>query len=106
MLPALLEADLPAFGEALYEFNRRVGEMFRPIQGGIYAHPRSAAIVEFVRKQSIAGVGQSSWGPALFAIAERDRADWLAICLREQFGFSTEEVLVTGASCKGAEAAR
>src|SRR5262249_19818842 len=62
MLPALLEEDLPAFGEAAYEFNRRVGEVFRPIQRGIYAHPRSAALVEFVRCQRISGVGQSSWG--------------------------------------------
>ncbi|HMF20313.1 MAG TPA: beta-ribofuranosylaminobenzene 5'-phosphate synthase family protein [Gemmataceae bacterium] len=104
MLPALLEVDLPAFGEALYEFNLRVGEMFRPIQGGIYAHDRSAAIVEFVRGKKIAGVGQSSWGPAIFAIVERDRADWLAGNLREQFGFSTDEVLVTQACNSGATA--
>ena len=106
MLPALLEVDLPALGEALYEFNRRVGEMFRPIQGGIYAHPRSAAIVEFVRGKKIAGVGQSSWGPAIFAVVERDRADSLAGSLREQFGFSTDEVLVTRACNIGAEGMR
>src|SRR5262245_50508535 len=38
MLPALHEHDLAAFGEAVFEFNRRVGEMFRPWQGGGYAH--------------------------------------------------------------------
>jgi beta-ribofuranosylaminobenzene 5'-phosphate synthase len=103
MLPALVEVDLPAFGEAVYEFNRRVGEVFRPIQGGIYAHPRSAAIVEFVRGQKISGVGQSSWGPAIFAIVERDRADALAGALREHFKFSPAEVLITRASKDGAE---
>src|SRR5207244_3042946 len=45
LLPALHERDLPAFGEALYEFNRRVGEVFRPWQGGVYAHPQSEALV-------------------------------------------------------------
>lgn len=103
MLPALVEVDLPAFGEALYEFNRRVGEAFAPIQGGIYAHPRSQAIVDHVRGRKISGVGQSSWGPALFAIVEMDRADSLAAGLREHFGFSPGEVLVTQASGKGAE---
>ena len=103
MLPALVEVDLPAFGEALYEFNRRVGEVFRPIQGGIYAHPRSAAIVEFMRGQRISGVGQSSWGPAMFAIVESDRAEALAGVLREHFNFSPAEVVMTRASKTGAE---
>jgi beta-RFAP synthase len=104
MLPALQEMELPAFGEALYEFNRRVGEMFRPIQGGIYSHPRSTAVVEFVRGKKISGVGQSSWGPAVFAIVEQDRAGWLAGILREQFRFSSNEVLVTQAWNSGATA--
>ena len=103
MLPALVEVDLSAFGEALYEFNRRVGEVFQPIQGGIYAHSRSAAIVQFVRRQKISGVGQSSWGPAIFAIVERHRAAALADAVREHFNFSPAEVLITRASRCGAE---
>ena len=106
MLPALVEVDLPAFGEALYEFNRRVGEAFAPIQGGIYAHARSQAIVDYVRGRKICGVGQSSWGPGLFAVVERDRAESLAAGVREHFGFSTDEVLVTRACNIGAEGMR
>src|SRR4029077_15922503 len=68
MLPALIEVDLPAFGEALYEFNRRVGEMFKPWQRGVYGNPRTAEIVKFFRDNGVPGVGQSSWGPAVFAI--------------------------------------
>src|SRR5262249_44297561 len=49
MLPALAEHDLPAFGEALYEFNRRVGEAFAPVQGGVYAHPAAADVVADLR---------------------------------------------------------
>src|SRR5262249_20119779 len=85
MMPALAEVDLPAFGESLYEFNRRVGEAFAPIQGGIYAHPRSQAIVDYVRARKTSGVGQSSWGPALFAVVEGDRAESLSAGLRENF---------------------
>ena len=60
MLPALLERDLTAFGEALYEFNARVGEAFAPVQGGVYAHPRLTELVAFIRTQGTRGVGQSS----------------------------------------------
>jgi beta-ribofuranosylaminobenzene 5'-phosphate synthase len=35
VLPALIERDLDDFGEALYEFNVRVGEAFALVQGGI-----------------------------------------------------------------------
>src|SRR5439155_10316261 len=78
MLPAIVERELPAFGEALFDFNRRVGEMFRPWQGGIYSHAQAEAIVEFIRGHGVAAVGQSSWGPTLFAIATPDRAVALA----------------------------
>ena len=55
MLPALAEADLAAFGEALYDFNARVGEAFAPVQGGVYAGPRVAECVEFLRGEGVRG---------------------------------------------------
>ena len=70
MLPALAEHDLEAFGEALYDFNCRAGEPFAPVQGGVYAGPRIAEVVAFVRQQGVRGVGQSSWGPTVFAVTE------------------------------------
>jgi beta-ribofuranosylaminobenzene 5'-phosphate synthase len=72
ILPALIERDLPAFGAALYDFNRRAGEWFAAVQGGVYAHPRVAELATTLRQLGIRGVGQSSWGPALFAVAEPD----------------------------------
>src|SRR5262249_50423220 len=68
MLPALAEGDLNAFGEAAFEFNARAGEVFAPIQGGTYAGYRTAELVGFLRRQGVRGVGQSSWGPGVFAI--------------------------------------
>jgi beta-ribofuranosylaminobenzene 5'-phosphate synthase len=100
LLPALREVDLDAFGEALFEFNRRVGEIFQPWQGGVYFHPQ---IVEFIRQQGVRGVGQSSWGPALFAIADSDRATALAQQLRARFGFSADKVLVVTPANHGAQ---
>src|SRR5262249_39568616 len=68
MLPALAERDLAAFGEALYEFNRRAGEPFRRIQGGPYASPEMEELIEWLRGLGARGVGQSSWGPTVFAV--------------------------------------
>jgi beta-RFAP synthase len=103
LLPALAEADLPAFGEALYAFNQLVGEAFRPIQGGTYAHPQSAAVVAFVRQHGVAGVGQSSWGPALLAVAaDEDQGEDLAGRLRRRFRLAQGEVQVTPAVNHGA----
>src|SRR5208282_5500231 len=89
MLPALVEADLEAFGEAVHDFNARAGETFAAVQGGIYASPRGAEIVAFLRRSGIRGVGQSSWGPALFAVVEDDdRARALAEALRARFALN------------------
>jgi beta-ribofuranosylaminobenzene 5'-phosphate synthase len=92
MLPALMERDLSAFGEALYEFNRRVGEMFAPWQGGTYASPRTAALVDFFRNSGVAGTGQSSWGPTAFAICSAEQCSQLAGQVTTRFGLSSQEV--------------
>jgi beta-RFAP synthase len=102
MLPALAEHDLPAFGEALYNFNARVGAAFAPFQGGPYAGPRVAELVAWLR-ESCRGVGQSSWGPGVFAVvADEDRARHLAGRLRQHFALDAEQVLVTPAANHGA----
>jgi beta-RFAP synthase len=97
MLPAIGEKDLPAFGEALHDYNRRAGEMYRTIQGGPYAHRLTADIVQFLRQQGIAAAGQSSWGPATFAIVEEDCAEWVAQTLCKRFELAAEEVVCTQA---------
>lgn len=103
LLPALVERDIEAFGEALYEFNARVGEAFAPVQGGVYASPRIAEIVGFVRGQNVRGVGQSSWGPAVFAVvADADRAEHLAAQLRRRFALPDSAVWTTPACNHGA----
>src|SRR5262249_44771216 len=104
MLPALAEHDLETLGEAAYEFNRRVGEMFHRVQGGTYAHPHIGELVEFIRRQGVHGVGQSSWGPGVFAFTdEAERADHLGQQVRDRFSLSPTEVLTTAACNRGAE---
>jgi beta-RFAP synthase len=105
LLPALVERDLAVFGEALHELNRLVGEAFRHLQGGIYAHPEAADLVAFLRRQGIRGVGQSSWGPTLFAVVALGQAEHVAALLRERCSgaFTAGVVIVTSAANEGAE---
>lgn len=102
LLPALAERDLPTFGEALYDFNRRSGAIFKTAQGGTYAHPRVEQIVKAIRGLGIAGVGQSSWGPTVFAVCAGEEADAVRRRLVE-FGIGAMEMRVASAYKHGAE---
>ena len=68
LLPALAARDLGGFGEALYEFNARAGDLFAVAQGGRYAGSAVAELVTRLRRMGVKGVGQSSWGPTVFAV--------------------------------------
>jgi beta-ribofuranosylaminobenzene 5'-phosphate synthase len=97
MLPALLEEDIDGFGEALHDFNARVGEAFAPVQGGTYAGPGAGEVVEFLRRQGVRGVGQSSWGPAVFAVVgDEDQAADLARRLGRRLAPGTSVFVTRG----------
>jgi predicted sugar kinase len=103
MMAALIERDCSAFGEALYDFNARVGEVFAPVQGGRYATPLVAEIVKFCRQRGVRGVGQSSWGPAVFAVTpDGEQANYLQAELNRRYGTAISHVFVTSASTCGA----
>lgn len=102
MLPAIHEFDHAGFSEALYEYNYKVGECFSFAQSGPYAHPRLAEIVRTTRSLGIAGVGQSSWGPTLFAICENpDQGQWLCDQLFSQLSVLPSETMITAANNSG-----
>jgi beta-ribofuranosylaminobenzene 5'-phosphate synthase len=67
ILPALGASDCEWFGEALFQFGRAVGDYFRPVQGGQYADPRMADLVNWLRSEGVRGVAQTSWGPTIAA---------------------------------------
>jgi beta-RFAP synthase len=101
LLPALIEKDLETFGEALYEFNRRVGEMFEPWQGDVFAHPLIAQIIRSIREAGLKGVGQSSWGPTVYAIVRSDNVDEIVGSLAQKKVLARDEIIVTQASNVG-----
>lgn len=83
LLPAVHAADFAGFSAALFEFGWLVGEYFRPVQGGVFAEPTAARLVERLRAAGVAGVSQTSWGPTLCAWCEdqsaaEDLKRWLA----------------------------
>jgi beta-ribofuranosylaminobenzene 5'-phosphate synthase len=74
LLPALAEADLPGFGLALSEVQEITGQWFASVQGGTFAPGGSADLVRRLRAWGASGVGQSSWGPAVYGIVEGHEA--------------------------------
>ena len=74
LLPAAVQNQHEQFSQSLYEFGQEAGACFAPLQGGIYASKRAAKIVQTLRDLRITGVGQSSWGPTVFAVLDSQRA--------------------------------
>lgn len=103
LLPSLVDRAVDGFGEALYAFNRLVGECFAPVQGGVYAGPLVTAVVDFLREEGIRGVAQSSWGPTVAAISDDPhRLKFLGRAAARHFGFAPEQTVVTQACNHGA----
>lgn len=65
IVPALHNADLPAFRAALAAYGQQVGQYFAQAQGGIFAHPVIRQLVDQLEQQHISGAVQSSWGPTV-----------------------------------------
>ena len=107
LVPALMTGDFEGFSHTLYDFNRISGDYFSEFQNGPYNGSQCAQIVDAVREFGIRGVGQSSWGPCIFAIASNhDQAGLLIKNLRAScpaVGDESEtEILVTCADNVGA----
>jgi beta-RFAP synthase len=74
LLPALAEHDIESFGSSLTKIQIITGNHFAQAQGGTYASPAAAECVEFLKKVGTYGVGQSSWGPALYGVVKQEEA--------------------------------
>jgi beta-ribofuranosylaminobenzene 5'-phosphate synthase len=102
-LPAATAGDCDAFGEAVYRYGRLAGECFASVQGGPYASPEVAACVARLRELGVRGVGQSSWGPTVFAIVPEERAATeLTTRLRLEAPWSAYQMLIAAIDNRGA----
>lgn len=82
LLPAAVAGDFAAFAVSLHRFNRLAGECFSAAQGGPFLR---ADLVDLLRGWGVRGVGQSSWGPTVFALQpDRESAEQLVARLRNE----------------------
>lgn len=90
LLPAAARGDFAAFSASLFDFGYYAGLGFaRQQAGGAYNGPRLTQLVERMRSFGAVGVGQSSWGPTLFALCEDETAaERLADRVRDSEGES------------------
>jgi len=108
LIPALIERDIDTFGKALTKIQILTGKCFEKIQGGIYA---SRLAEESCRKMLEAGakaVGQSSWGPTVYALAQGVKeAKKIALSLEPLLGSEfKKKVFVTAVANRGAKLRR
>lgn len=73
LAPAAICDDFERFSESLYRYGRLAGECFAARQGGLYASREVEQLVMRCRELGVQGVGQSSWGPTVFALCRDER---------------------------------
>jgi beta-ribofuranosylaminobenzene 5'-phosphate synthase len=102
LLPALVEADLPSFGDALSQVQRITGAWFAAQQGGVFAPGPTERLVASMASWGAMGVGQSSWGPAAYGLVESDaKAAELARQVQDRLG-ANGQVFEGGFALQGA----
>lgn len=72
LIPSVTEKDAETFGKALTKIQYLVGQIYSPVQGGTF-NPDSTWVISILRRDGVLGVGQSSWGPTVFAFIENEK---------------------------------
>ena len=86
ILPAIKANDFEQFSASVFSYGHQAGLCFEQHQSGAYNGIRVSEVVEFLQDIGIAGVGQSSWGPCVFAwTRSADEAESLRIDLINRF---------------------
>lgn len=83
LLPSASQDKLEAFGDALSAFNQLNGAWYSARQDGAFSDPAGRIIERMADADAVAGTGQSSWGPAVWAITDNERADHLKVRLEK-----------------------
>jgi len=104
LVPAVVEHDLVSFGNAVSELQEHVGKHFAPAQGGSYARLAVERVVRHLENEGLSGVGQSSWGPTIYAFSDRpiEQRIEVLINLHRRFGLDADTAFWTSASPQGA----
>jgi beta-ribofuranosylaminobenzene 5'-phosphate synthase len=70
LLPALVDNDIRSFGDALTQIQAVIGGYFAGVQGGTFSSSAATEAINFMKTCGAYGVGQSSWGPAVYGLAQ------------------------------------
>ncbi len=104
LVPAAREGRFEEFSASLYRYGHLAGSCFASVQGGPYASPRLQQLVDLLRSEGIEGVGQSSWGPTLFALLpDQDQAETLAADLRTREATRDLQLTIAAPQNRGAD---
>ena len=96
LIPAVIAMDFDRFASSVGQFNRISGGLFAAVQGGPYNGRVLEQMVGEFEQAGFVGVGQSSWGPTLFVLAENEqRAAQAARLAREMIQSLGGEVSIT-----------
>lgn len=97
ILPAIHACDWNRFGIALGQYGRWAGQIFEPVQGGIYRTLQIAKCIEAAKRLGLHGATQSSWGPTVCAFGQDlEHAHWCRS--RLQADLPDVEIKVTNAA--------
>ncbi len=101
--PAVVQGDYDLFGDAVFEYGRTSGNEYAEIQGGDFQSAEVEKLVYSIRHKGVSAVGQSSWGPCVFAVARDDEtANQLQQELSTEYRDSLD-IIRTQALNRGAE---
>lgn len=67
VLVAAEQRDFLGFAAAVQRYNHQSGQLFANVQGGPYNGPAVTRLIDVLAECGAVGVGQSSWGPGVFA---------------------------------------
>jgi beta-ribofuranosylaminobenzene 5'-phosphate synthase len=95
LVPAAALGDFATFAAGLFAYGHLAGQCFAARQGGPYNGRTLTEIVTRIRSLGFPGVGQSSWGPTIFAAVESvQQAEQLAVELRRTAAESELEIVL------------
>lgn len=100
--PSVRNGNFADFSAAVFRYGFLAGKCFAPVQGGTFAQADTAKLVAWLRSQGVVGVGQSSWGPTVFAVtANTSDAEQLREMLTREQDFQQAKMQIGAAANTG-----
>lgn len=104
LIPSIIDKDIVEFGEALSSIQVLVGKAFSKYQGGVFRSGVVGKLIEELKEAGGFGVGQSSWGPTVYAFTDGGVNSLCRAASRCLHDYGVEgSIIVTNARNRGAD---